>query len=314
MSRVFTSLELSPEMFLNLQAAAKKYMLDPDHPERRDCVGNRGSGDGTMVRLKLFECVRLFLDEQGWGLRCWGPEAPGVEVRNLAWPKMSHKILTLVTPLLRRIVTNERQRLYAVETRRDLKDSKEPDPKPKAGTKKSNSKGTATGSTRNGPQTPASDVDHQNSPAQHPHIDPKLDQYHYSLDHSFPGEPSELGDHGTDQQAQNSFLHTPDESMAKFHINILSSNQRIRPKITLNRSTCPAFPSLVQHIHNLLGDQTMQMTSIRALGAEGLVDVTNEVEWEAIVNGVEQLEWMDGDVKVVVDVQAGSNDLATPVM
>lgn len=311
MSRVFTSLELSPEMFLNLQAAAKKYMLDPDHPERRDCVGNRGSGDGTMVRLKLFECVRMFLDDEGWGLRCWGPDAPGAEVRNLSWPKMSHKILTLVTPLLRRIVTNERQRLYAVETRRDLKDSKGPEPATKAASKNSKMQGI---SKSNGPQTPASDLDHQSSPAQHPDIDPKLDQYHYSLDHSFSGEPSELGRHGSEQQSQQAFIHTPDESMAKFHINILSSNQRIRPKITLNRSTCPAFPSLVQHIHNLLGDQTIQMMSIRALGAEGLVDVTNELEWETIVKGVEQLEWMDGDVKVVVEVEAGGSTQDVEVM
>lgn len=134
MSKLFMSLQLSPENFLHLQAAAKSYMLDPAHPERRDCVGNRGKGDIDLVKLRLFNCVKEFLDDgvgehffgenvlapsESEGMSAaaaLGEESPGV--RQWFWPRDATKIVTLVTPLLRRMVTNERQRVYAVETRK----------------------------------------------------------------------------------------------------------------------------------------------------------------------------------------------------
>jgi hypothetical protein len=91
MSKLFTSLELNPELFLQLQAAAKTYMLDPDHPERRDCVGNRGRGDTDVVKLKLFGCVESFLEDERWGEKCFGDSAEGADQRKLRWPKMKNK-------------------------------------------------------------------------------------------------------------------------------------------------------------------------------------------------------------------------------
>ncbi|OCL13506.1 hypothetical protein AOQ84DRAFT_105993 [Glonium stellatum] len=137
MSKLFMSLQLSPENFLHLQAQAKTYMLDPEHPERQNCVGNRGKGDTDMVKLRLFNCVRDFLSD-GVGERFFGEnvEKPGerdaaeaaralgegedvaTEGRKWVWPRDGNKIVSLVTPLLRRMVTNERQRMYAIETRK----------------------------------------------------------------------------------------------------------------------------------------------------------------------------------------------------
>jgi hypothetical protein len=91
MSKLFTSLELTPEQFLHLQAAAKTHMLDPNYPERRDCVGNRGRTDTDMVKLKLFGCVKSFLEDEGWGERCFGTNAEGAESRKLKWPQMKNK-------------------------------------------------------------------------------------------------------------------------------------------------------------------------------------------------------------------------------
>jgi hypothetical protein len=120
MSRLFSSLELSPENFLHLQAAAKNYMLNDDHPERRDCVGQRGKGDTEMVKLRLWNCVRNFLEEEGNGERFFGEHVvnEGMPPRQYIWPRDQHKIISLVIPLLRRMVTNERQRQYAIETRK----------------------------------------------------------------------------------------------------------------------------------------------------------------------------------------------------
>jgi hypothetical protein len=127
MSKLFTSLELSPENFLYLQAAAKQFMLDPAHPERQACVGNRGKGDSDMVKLKLHHCVREFLENDGWGEKYFGENAPppgemGIPAENhqrkFVWPRDKDRIVALCTPLLRRMVTNERQRQYAVESRK----------------------------------------------------------------------------------------------------------------------------------------------------------------------------------------------------
>ncbi|KAF2691872.1 hypothetical protein K458DRAFT_473545 [Lentithecium fluviatile CBS 122367] len=134
MSKLFMSLQLTPENFLHLQAQAKSYMLDPAHPDRQSCVGNRGKGDTDMVKLRLFNCARDFLNNGVGGqffgenvekpgendaidaARALGQEkAPGDQ---LLWPRDANKIISLVTPLLRRMVTNERQRMYAIETRK----------------------------------------------------------------------------------------------------------------------------------------------------------------------------------------------------
>src|SRR4051812_16956526 len=95
MSKLFTSLELSPEQFLHLQAAAKNYMLDEDHPERRDCVGNRTRGDTDMTKLKLFGCVKSFLEDDGWGESCFGEKAEGSSQRKLKWPSMKNRCVYL---------------------------------------------------------------------------------------------------------------------------------------------------------------------------------------------------------------------------
>ncbi|RAO72634.1 uncharacterized protein BHQ10_008646 [Talaromyces amestolkiae] len=120
MSRLYASLELSPENFLHLQAAAKNYMLDDAHPDRRDCVGQRGKGDTELVKLRLWNCVRDFLETEGYGERYFGENVvnEGMPPRQYIWPRDQHKIISLVIPLLRRMVTNERQRQYAIETRK----------------------------------------------------------------------------------------------------------------------------------------------------------------------------------------------------
>jgi hypothetical protein len=145
MSKLFMSLQLSPENFLQLQASAKSYMLDSAYPERQNCVGNRGKGDTDMVKLRLFNCVRDFLNE-GVGEQYFGEhvekpgendaieaaralgedKAPHSEER-LTWPRDGNKIISLVTPLMRRMVTNERQRMYAIETRKGRSKKKDKD-------------------------------------------------------------------------------------------------------------------------------------------------------------------------------------------
>jgi hypothetical protein len=128
MSKVFSSLQLPPEEFLHLQSAAKAYMLDDDHPERRDCVGQRGKTDSDMVKLKVWKCVQLFLEMDGNGERFFGVDAPRADgedgARSMVWPENALQVIKTCIPLFRRMVTNERQRQYAVETRKGGGESK----------------------------------------------------------------------------------------------------------------------------------------------------------------------------------------------
>jgi hypothetical protein len=170
MSKLFMSLQLSPENFLQLQALAKGYMLDTSHPERQSCVGNRGKGDTDMVKLRLFNCVRDFLND-GVGEQFFGEdvEKPGekdaIEAaralgedktpdpgERLTWPRDGNKIISLVTPLMRRMVTNERQRQYAIETR-------------KGGSKKKDKEGSVEATHEQGDDEKGHGVEQHTQPA-----------------------------------------------------------------------------------------------------------------------------------------------------
>lgn len=85
MARLFTSLQITAEEFLHLQAAAKDFMLDPSHPDRYETVGNKDRGDSDMIKLKLFACVKSFL-EGHWGDRLWGSGATNPQQQTLRWP------------------------------------------------------------------------------------------------------------------------------------------------------------------------------------------------------------------------------------
>lgn len=137
MAKLFGAFQVPPEEFLELHAAAKQYMLDPAFPERRDCIGERAKGEMQVGKVKLANYVKDFLEKDGIGERFFGENAAvatpdaaregaegggedggdsGSQQRKI-WPRDAKDIITMLTPLLRRMVTNERQRLYALEQR-----------------------------------------------------------------------------------------------------------------------------------------------------------------------------------------------------
>lgn len=123
--RLYSSLELSPENFVQLQTAAKEYMLDENHPERLDTIGQRGRGDTDLVKLKLWNFVKEFLDDLGNGHKFFGEHVPRVEgqaPRTMLWPRDAEQIIKACVPVLRRMVTNERQRQYAMQARKTSDD------------------------------------------------------------------------------------------------------------------------------------------------------------------------------------------------
>lgn len=290
MSKLFTSLELTPEQFLHLQAAAKSYMLDPAHPDRYNCVGSKAKVDTDMVKLKLFNCVEVFLEEEGWGERCWGanPERDPSKTWRLRWPENSNKIITSVTPLLRRMVTNERQRRYAVETRSKDKGRK-----------------SVTAASPNQHNVQAPPQEENQLP---PEIDPKLGDYHYSLPvsttHATPLETPSMRDDSPDiSQLMMSFrvvLLDPHDANGVIHTNDVSSTpdnsqQQVRQYILSWFSD----PDIAKQFRGALA-----IERVRAHLPDGLNDAGSVEEWDNAMKAAQQTAWMNRELKIVVNFGA----------
>jgi len=216
---------------------------------------------------------------------------------------MKNKVISLVTPLLRRMVTNERQRQYAIESRKSTNQTSETGTKRNSSNKRQHDQISSTPSRDSSLPLNQS----QTRPLlQYPEIDPKLDQYHYNIDPAFAedgqGPPKRQKADDTTLNGDQTFTGATDITVLQYQINILTNGRRVRPKLTLTPSTCPGFPSLVQHIQSELGDDTMQLNEIQLLGPQGLIVVDHNDAWAEAVNGIKDTEWMDGDVKVIVEV------------
>ncbi|KAE9964102.1 hypothetical protein BLS_008650 [Venturia inaequalis] len=116
--RVFESLKLTPEEWVRLEGEAKAYMLDTSHPDRQSCVGNRANGPTNDTKINLYKTVQRFL-ESDIGARFFGVGVyeEGVGRESWVYPRDETALISLLTPLMRRMVTNERQRQYARRTR-----------------------------------------------------------------------------------------------------------------------------------------------------------------------------------------------------
>lgn len=191
------------------------------------------------------------------------------------------------------MVTNERQRQYALETRSEKRKAGE-----KINSKRKRVQNSATPSEA-APQRTSGQVTSQSPYAD---VDPNLNEYHYNVEGTYEAE----GEDGTSKSrtgptAENEFsIGEPDESGIRFYLNILQNGQRIKPKLTLTPSSCPGFASLVQYIHTLLDDIGQKPGSVKVLTPDGLVDVNSEESWEEAVLSIKDNDWMEGDVRCVV--------------
>ena len=77
----------------------------------------------------MYQAVEGFLLDNNNGETFFGhsaePRTPDAPIRTFFWPEDRGRIIKVLMPLLRKMVTNERQRIYAAETRN--KDTKKDD-------------------------------------------------------------------------------------------------------------------------------------------------------------------------------------------
>ncbi|KAI9048897.1 hypothetical protein LZ554_006751 [Drepanopeziza brunnea f. sp. 'monogermtubi'] len=274
-SAICASLELTTEAFMLLQAGAKAFMLDPEFPQRRACVGTRGKNETERTGLDLWAVVDEFLDDERWGERLFSEGSVGEEgeARKLTWPKMKMKLRSLVIPVVRLAVSNEKARLYAIKTRHKRRTpvtSAKVTPQPDRARLES----VTPAPTRNG-------------------ADVKLDDNHSTVD----AKGYELPDSfAAGSPASSNGTHV------RYLVNLMQHGRRLVPEITPAPNTCPGFPSLVEYIHRLMDTESKEVSSIDFLVPTGMVNVKNEDDWKGAIASIQQTEWMNGVVKCVVVV------------
>jgi hypothetical protein len=312
MSKLFMSLQLSPESFLHLQSEAKSYMLDPAYPERQNCVGNKGKGDTDMVKLRLFNCVRKFL-EGGAGDRYFGEDAASerqrerdpqeaaralgedeIHTRNdLIWPRDGNKLMSLVTPLLRRMVTNERQRVYALETR------------------KSGSRGKESSVEAAEEAVPAMQQQNLPSPLDHPSYEVTTIRLQTPKDlntmpFSYIMTDLSSSDHGNQP-------HTTDQTPHLKYLNIfLKMEKRVIGSARFSHiDEAPLFSlswlDLLNYVVHLMGQckgttqdhDGMPPYRLEAMRSEGRAVIKDDSDWEALKLDVAFADWADQTLNVV---------------
>jgi hypothetical protein len=180
------------------------------------------------------------------------------------------------------MVTNERQRLYALEARKN----------------KTQSTQDKKGKTKQRLNAP--------SPSPSPDIDPKLNNYHYNVDETFPPEntqqssttqtPNSVGD---DEVSKEPGIDVP----KKYLVNIMQGTRRIKPEITLEPCSCSSLSSLIQHVHTIVDDETLEVGKIKVWGPRGMIDVRSENIWKDAIATIMEIEWINGEVKCVVEVE-----------
>lgn len=191
------------------------------------------------------------------------------------------------------MVTNERQRLYALETRQEKRNAGE---KTHNKRKRDNSDTASEG-------TPRRKRDRRGiSPTPLADVDPALDEYHYNVEETYPGEgEAGISNSQTGHTVLNEFsIGEPDETGIRYLLNFLQNSRRIKPQLILAPSACPGFASLVQYIHTVSDDIGQKPSSVKVLTPNGLVEVDSEESWAESVASVKENDWMDGDVKCVV--------------
>ena len=297
LGKVYSSLELAPESFLRLQSAAKDFMLDDAHVERRDVVGHKKhNGNADTSRLKLWKCVEEFLTTYGNGERFFGQDAgvgiPDTPSRTFFWPEHSQKIIKLCMPLLRKMVTNERQRVYAADTRKlgfPKKTGKEQDQDDTFGTQSPDAH-DSTLMTSGLQQAAAAHGAVVDGATQHLPLDT----------HHLNGEVRV----GQLEVPSGSGLHT-------IHVNVVPRGvyptRRLIPRFSLSSESATSLQVLRDEVNRRMqeqmnGEHHTEEPSIKVWHPDGLIQVKDDGEWTITLLSAANHEWLDGEVRVLIEL------------
>jgi hypothetical protein len=87
----------------------------------------------------------------------------------------------------------------------------------------------------------------------------------------------------------------------------MHNGSRIQSKHTVSLMGSTPLIAFNHRIADLLSNTTMELARIKALGPEGLIELSNEEQWVKFNMEVRVNEWMDGEVKVLAEVRKRKN-------
>lgn len=288
LGKVFTSLELAPENFLRLQIAAKAFMLDDAHPERKEVVGQKQiRGGSDVAKLNLWSCVDEFLAMHGYGDLFFAPGAgdsiPGAPQRSLFWPRDRQAIIKLMMPLMRKMVTNERQRVYAAAVRKQ-------------------------GPTKDGAEDQASMVADESSLLHDEFADTSYADQQENARSPVPVQR---------ENAMRALDSSPSGATFKqsivLYVNVVSNTagalRRVIPRFQLRPESAPSLSTLVAEVNKRYKPAPGKAPSakesspvVRVWLTDGLVTIEEDGEWMVALLSAGVVDWMDGEVRVLVEV------------
>lgn len=289
LGKVFNSLQLAPENFLRLQNAAKAFMLDEAHPERRDVVGHKKHmGGADVAKLNLWRCVEDFLSGHGYGAKFFGPgvgsDIPGAPQRSISWPHDGQTIVKLMMPLMRKMVTNERQRVYAATSR----------------------KGGSAPAGENA-QSPL-EADDSTLPPENA-LAPTLLPTTTAVPDSPTTVPAEVTTHSTSEAQQP---NTVFKQSIVLYVNVVSNTggalRREVPRFTLTPESAPSLSALIAEVDRRYRRPSDRNTPeqkapiVKVWLTDGLVTVAEDGEWMVALLSAGVVDWMDGEIRVLVEV------------
>lgn len=266
MAIMFQNLELVPENFLKLQNDAKTYMLDPAHTDRRDVIGERRQHGGQdLARIRLFNITEAYLNG-GAGERFFGHSAitPGY-VRTLFWPENSPEIIRQMMPLLRKLVSNERQRLYAAENRKEKARKAELYTLP----------------------------------------DPPVPEPPPTIDLTSPVRPRfyDLPDLPDSTRLIVNIVRIDERGEFKRLVPRFGLNPDICTSVAAMFHEITIKLAEMRPTHPVLLDVNLTVRcAIKAWTQDGLVDIETDADWLVALLTAEGTEWMDGEVRILVIV------------
>ncbi|POS86365.1 hypothetical protein EPUL_001465 [Erysiphe pulchra] len=314
-SKIFISLDITAEMFLKLQGAAKIYMLDEKFPERRKAIGAKSRSEKDLNKLKLYSLVKHFLEEEGWGEHCFGCGSEGADQRKFKWPDSKNKIIKLVTPLMRRMVTNERQRRYANETRMEkrLGNSNKRGIANKSAVASNKSVEPEIIVTSNRPVEPEIiSVSSENSNIQNADGFQLQNIPDSSIDANFNAiieyiASSSINNSLNENQGSNTAhteqIQTLEKVFMKYYINLLRDGCRIKERLELLPDQYLDFSKLIHHINQSIDYRQEQILNIKIHGPDGLIKVFDEESWSHAVLLISKHQWMDQEVRCLVNLE-----------
>ena len=95
----------------------------------------------------------------------------------------------------------------------------------------------------------------------------------------------------------------PSGDTLKLHLNVLAAGQRVLPRLDTIAEECPSIQALYDKIPQYYTNDGAGKPRISVHLSDGLSLVRNDAEWEAALFSAKATEWMDHELKVVIDIQ-----------